>query len=192
MSYDREWGPAFLKVGTYLPYPVKLCLNGHEWVKQRLRHDRTRFESLDNGFRSCDDPATLQAACDALNATDVQTFFDRWSRQLPWPMSPAERVDGYDHRLAICQLEMSLTQVFDRPVQGRHFFEAVIRENLDLGRPDRVGLVFPLRITRAMPPRPSAIAHASSRTASSPACTSSTNRRISSSTSKNNAPCAPN
>jgi hypothetical protein len=28
---DRAWGPAFLKVGTYLPYPVKLCLNGHEW-----------------------------------------------------------------------------------------------------------------------------------------------------------------
>ena len=34
--HDREWGPAFLKIGTYLPYPVKLCLNGHEWVKQRL------------------------------------------------------------------------------------------------------------------------------------------------------------
>jgi len=59
---------------------------------------------------------------------------------------------GYDHRLAICQLEVSLTQVFDRPVQGRHFFEAVIRENLDLGRPDRVRLLFPLRLTRATPP----------------------------------------
>src|SRR4029450_10052890 len=29
---DPEWGPAFLKLGTYLPYPIKLCLNGHEWV----------------------------------------------------------------------------------------------------------------------------------------------------------------
>jgi hypothetical protein len=69
-------------------------------------------------------------------------------------MTPTDRAAGYDHRLAICQLEMSLTQVFDRPVQGRHFFEAVIRENLDLGRPDRVGLLFPLRITRATPPPP--------------------------------------
>ena len=34
---DREWGPAFVKIGTYLPYPIKLCLNGHEWVKQQLR-----------------------------------------------------------------------------------------------------------------------------------------------------------
>jgi hypothetical protein len=149
---DREWGPAFLKIGTYLPYPVKLCHNGHVWVKQRLRHDHIRFESLDNGFLSCADSSALQAACDALGPADVQTFFDRWSQRLPWPMTTAERTAGYDHRLALCQLEVSLTQVFDRPVQGRHFFEAVIRENLDLGRPDRVRLLFPLRLTRATPP----------------------------------------
>src|SRR5713101_2724470 len=117
-----------------------------------LRRDRIRFESLDNGFLSCADAAALQAACDALGPADVQAVFDRWSHCLPWPMTPAERVAGYDHRLAICQLEVSLTQVFDRPVQGRHFFEAVIRDNLDLGRPDRVRLLFPLRLTRATPP----------------------------------------
>jgi hypothetical protein len=151
---DPDWGPGFLKIGTYLPYPVKLCLNGHEWVKQRLGRDRIRFESLDNGFRACAAPAALQAACDALGPTDVQAFFDRWSQRLPWPMTAADRAAGYDHRLAINQLEVSLTQVFDRPVQGRHFFEAVIRENLDLGRPSRVRLLFPLRITRATPPPP--------------------------------------
>ena len=152
--HDRDWGPAFLKIGTYLPYPVKLCLNGHEWVKQQLRRQRIRFESLDNGFLACADPAALQTACDALGPTDVERFFDRWSHRLPWPMTPDERAAGHDHRLAICQLEVSLTQVFDRPVQGRHFFEAVIRENLDLGRPDRVRLLFPLRLTRATPPPP--------------------------------------
>jgi len=26
---DREFGPGFIKVGTYAPYPVKVCLNGH-------------------------------------------------------------------------------------------------------------------------------------------------------------------
>jgi hypothetical protein len=149
--HDREWGPAFLKIGTYLPYPM-LCLNGHEWVKQHLRRQRVRFASLDNGFLRCADAAALQATCDALGPADVQAFFDRWSQRLPWPMTPADRAAGYDYRLAICQLEVSLTHVFDQPVQGRHFFEAVIRENLDLGRPDRVGLLFPVRITRATPP----------------------------------------
>jgi hypothetical protein len=153
--HDPAWGPAFLKIGTYLPYPVKVCLNGHEWVKQRLRRDRIRFESLDNGFLSCADPVALQTACDALGPADIQAFFDRWSQRLPWPLTPADRVAGYDHELKIWQLEVSLTQVFERPVQGRQFFEAVIRENLDLGRPDRVGLLFPLRLTRATPPPPS-------------------------------------
>lgn len=149
--HDRDWGPAFLKIGTYVLYPIKLCLNGHEWVKQRLRRDRVRFASLDNGFLRCADPAALHAACDALGPADVQAFFDRWSQHLPWPLAVADRDAGYDHRLAIAQLEVSLTDVFDRPVQGRHFFEALIRENLDLGRPDRVSLLFPFRIRRTTP-----------------------------------------
>jgi hypothetical protein len=79
-------------------------------------------------------------------------MFDRWSHRLPWPVLDADRAEGFDHRVTLCQLEISLTQIFDRPVQGRHFFEAVIRENLDLGRPDRVRLLFPRRLTRRTPP----------------------------------------
>ncbi len=149
---DPEWGPAFLKLGTYLPYPIKLCLNGHEWVKQQLRRADLAFESLDNGFLACADSVRLQTICDALGPADVQAFFDRWIARLPSPLTPTDRAAGYTHRLALQRVEVSLTHVFARPVQGRHFFEAVIRENLDLGRPDRVGLLFPLRITRATPP----------------------------------------
>jgi hypothetical protein len=149
---DRDWGPAFIKVGSYLPYPVKLCLNGHEWAKQRLRRERLVFDSLDNGFLSCRRPQRLQEVCDSLGAADVQAFFDRWSHLLPWPLTLKDRAAGFFHRLALWQVEVSLTQVFDRPVQGRHFFEEVIRENLDLGRPDRVSLVFPTRVNRRTPP----------------------------------------
>jgi len=148
---DPEWGPAFVKVGTYLPYPVRVCLNGHEWAKQQLRHVGIGFRSLDNGFLACDDPARLQATCDGLGPADVQRFFDRWMAQLPWPLTAADRTAGYRHRLSIWQLEVSRTQVFDQPIQGRHFFEAVIRDNLDLGRPDRVSLLFPTRLTRRTP-----------------------------------------
>ena len=148
---DPDWGPAFLKFGTYLPYPIKLCLNGHEWVKQQLWRAQVPFDSLDNGFLACADPTRLQAICDQLGPADIQTFFDRWATRLPSPMTAIDRTAGYTHRLALQQVEVSLTQVFARPVQGRHFFEAVIRENLDLGRPDRVGLLFPHRITRRTP-----------------------------------------
>lgn len=149
---DTEWGPSFIKIGTYLPYPVRVCLNGNEWLKQQLRKEAIRFESLDNGFRSCADPDRLQQLADALGPAEVQAFFDRWLGRLPWPLTPADRAAGYGHRLSIWQLEMSLTQVFTRPVYGRQFFEAVIRDNLDLGRPDRVSLLFATRLRRNTPP----------------------------------------
>jgi len=151
---DADWGPAFVKVGSYLPYPVKLCLNGHEWAKQQMRRQRLSFESLDNGFLSCPQPDRLQDICDGLGPQHVQAFFDRWSHRLPWPLSPKDRAGGFRHRLSLWQMEISLTHVFDQPVQGRHFFESLIRDNLDLGRPDRVSLLFPVRTTSRTPPPP--------------------------------------
>jgi len=53
---------------------------------------------------------------------------------LPHPFSPADRAAGYRYELSILQAEFSLTQMLDRPVSGRVFFEQVIRDNLDIGR----------------------------------------------------------
>jgi hypothetical protein len=131
---------------------VKLCLNGHEWVKQQLRREGIGFESLDNGFLSCEDPARLQQVCDQLGPEAVQAFFERWSQRLPWPLGTEDRQAGYRHQLSLWQIELSLTQVFDRPLYGRHFFDQVVRANLDLGRPDRVRLLFDRRLTRRTPP----------------------------------------
>jgi len=51
----------------------------------------------------------------------------------------------------VLQAEFSLTQVLDKPVTGRIFFEQVIRDNLDIGRPDKAGLIFGRRIIRKGP-----------------------------------------
>src|SRR5207245_5863904 len=53
---DRDFGPFFLKFCTYFPYNAKICLNGHEYVKQQLANQGIAYEALDNGILSCDDP----------------------------------------------------------------------------------------------------------------------------------------
>jgi hypothetical protein len=55
--------------------------------------------------------------------------------------------------VSILQAEFSLTQVLDRPVTGRVFFEEVIRENLDIGRPSQVQLIFDRRVSKKTPGR---------------------------------------
>jgi hypothetical protein len=150
---DADFGPAFIKVCSYVPYPIKVYLNGHEWVKQQLRQAQVEFEALDNGFLSCPEPQQLQAVCDQLGPEQIQAFFEKWIERLPMPLNAADRQAGYHHRLSIWQLEVSRTQVFADPNRGREFFEAVIRENLDLGRPDRVHLVFDRNIIKSTPGR---------------------------------------
>ena len=150
---DREWGPAFLKVCGYCPYTMKLWLNGHEWAKRQVAKRGIGFTALDNGFLACDDPAALQAVCASLGAAEVQAFLARWLARLPLPLTAADAAAGFGYRLSILQMEVRRTQVFDRPLHGREFFEEVIRDNLDLGRPDRVQLLFERRVRRDTPSR---------------------------------------
>ena len=150
---DREFGPAFIKIGAYAPYPVKVYVNGHEWAKQQMRRARLAFEALDNGFLQCNQPERLQTICNQLGPEQVQAFFEKWVERLPWPLTAGDRKAGYQHRLSIWQMEISRTQVFTRPARGREFFEQVLRENLDLGRPDRVQLIFGRRVYRNTPSR---------------------------------------
>src|SRR6266542_1829756 len=148
---DRDFGPFFLKFCTYFPYNAKLCLNGHEYVKQQLANRGIGYEALDNGILSCDDPKRVQALCDGLSGEKIDGLLRKWFRKLPHPFTGKDRQAGYRYQLSILQAEFSLTQVLDRPVNGRVFFEEVIRENLDIGRPSQVQLIFDRRVSRRTP-----------------------------------------
>ena len=58
------------------------------------------------------------------------------------PYPAADRKAGFRYRLSVLQAEFSLTQIWDHARHGREFFEEVIRENIDLGRPETVQLIF--------------------------------------------------
>jgi hypothetical protein len=150
---DREWGPSFVKMCGYAPFGVWVYLNGHEWAKRQAAQQGIAFTSLDNGFASCADPPALEAICAALGAGQVHEFFERWLRRLPSPLSDADRARGYRHALAFRQLEISDTHAFDRPATGRAWFERTLPDQLCLGRPDEVSLVFDRKITRRTPGR---------------------------------------
>ena len=150
---DRDFGPFFLKFCTYFPYNAKPCLNGHEYAKRQLEQKGIRYEALDNGVLSCDDPQRLQKICDALSAEKIDALLRKWLRRLPHPYTAKDRKAGYRYDISILQAEFSLTQVLDRPLSGRVFFEEVIRENLDIGRPSQVQLIFGRHVTRQTPGR---------------------------------------
>jgi hypothetical protein len=149
--WDPQWGAAFWKTNAYAPYPVWLWLNGHEWAKRQLAKAGIGFTALDNGFASCDEPGLLQRLCNRLGPGAVTSFFWRWQARLPSPFTREDLRAGYVYELAFRQFEVSDTRVFDRPAAGRAFFEGLIRDHLDVGRPDQVALIFDKKIQRNTP-----------------------------------------
>jgi len=145
---DADFGPLFLKFSSYFPYTAKLCINGNEYAKRQAVKAGIGFTALDNGFAACDDPAALQRICNRLSPAKIDALLRKWLRLLPHPFTAADRAAGYRYDLSILQAEFSLTQMLDRPVSGRVLFEQVIRENIDVGRPDKIGLIFDRQIRR--------------------------------------------
>jgi hypothetical protein len=150
-AIDRDFGPFFLKFCSYFPYNAKLCINGHEYVKRQLAIRGIPYEPLDNGILACADQAAVQKICDELSAEKIDALLRKWLQRLPHPFTVKDRRMGIRYQPSILQAEFSLTQVLDRPLTGRIFFEEVIRENLDVGRPDQVQLIFERRIQRRGP-----------------------------------------
>ena len=103
---------------------------------------------LDNAFAAVDDVAAVQAICDGLDEGKITALAGLLLRLLPYPFTAEDAAAGYRYELSVLQGEFSLTQILDAPVTGRIFFDQLIRDNLDLGRPDRVSLLFGRKIIR--------------------------------------------
>jgi len=146
---DEDFGPFFIKFCSYFPYTAKLCINGHEYLKCQLQRRGIEYEALDNGISWCEDVSAAQRICDHFNEQKIEAFFRKWLRRLPHPFSAQERRAGYRYDLSILQAEFSLTQIWDRAVSGRCFFEEIIRENIDLGRPEQVQLIFSRKLRKS-------------------------------------------
>ena len=56
---DDDFGSAFVKIGCYFPYPIKVWLNGHEWAKRQATVAGIGWTALANGFASRDDSPGL-------------------------------------------------------------------------------------------------------------------------------------
>jgi hypothetical protein len=148
---DEDFGPFFIKFCSYFPYGAKLCLNANHWAQRQAEKAGIGFTPMDNAFAAVDDVPALQAICDSFGEEHILALLEKWLRILPYPFTEDDTAAGYRYDVSIVQAEFSLTQMLDRPVTGRIFLEQMIRDKLDLGRPDKISLIFGRRIHNRAP-----------------------------------------
>ncbi len=147
--WDQDFGPAFIKVCAWFPYPAKVWVNGHEWVK------RQAGKEPGSGSPRCPTgslPARTQPRC-RRSVTGSGRAPSTCSPSGGWTgchcRSPTRDHDaGYWWETSMRQVEVSRTIVFDAPRHARGFFEALVADNLDIGRPHNVEIIFARKIRR--------------------------------------------
>ena len=143
---DEDFGPFFLKFCYLLPVSPPSCAStatsGPSGRPPRPGSASARWTTGSPPWmtcRRCRRSATARPGPDRGAAAQVAGD----PAQPVHRCGPGRRVP---YELSVLQAEFSLTQVLDAPVSGRIFFEQVLRDNLDIGRPDQISLVFGRRI----------------------------------------------
>src|SRR6266851_6408673 len=147
-GFDADFGPFYIKFCGYFPYTGQIYLNGHEYAKQQCLKEGIAFTALDNAFGTAGDAEAVQRICDGLTDQKIYRFAGKWLARLPQPFTRADEDADYRWQLSVQQVEFSTTMALDRPLAGRIFFEQLIRDNLDIGRPDKVNIVFSRTISQ--------------------------------------------
>jgi hypothetical protein len=145
---DAEWGQMFVRVCPYFPFSTRICLNQHYWLALKMKQAGIRFTQTGNCFRRCSDPETLQRMADSLTSQDLIRCGHKWLNRLIPFFTPQERREhGCWHQLFFSQVEFCENLIFHRRAALDELGERLLDANRNLGRPDKLTVIFGRRIT---------------------------------------------
>jgi hypothetical protein len=82
---DREFGLMHIRLQTWLPMTIQVCLNGREWLARRMAQVRIAYEQKDNCFTWIADLPRAQALMDELVGRRWEKVLSAWARRVnPW------------------------------------------------------------------------------------------------------------
>lgn len=79
---DREFGLMHVRLATWLPFTIQICVNGREYLARRMRLEGIGFEQRENCFTRIDHLARAQAMMDDLVNRKWERFLQTLARRV--------------------------------------------------------------------------------------------------------------
>ena len=73
---DREFGLMHVRLQTWLPFSIQVCVNGREWLARQMDRAGISYTKRDNCFTHISDPQRAQKLMDRLTARNWQPLLD--------------------------------------------------------------------------------------------------------------------
>jgi hypothetical protein len=143
---DEEVGLMHVRIPTWLPFGVKLCLNGREWMCRALDRAGIGYTRRDNCLTRVSDVDAAQAVLDAQLKTDWPALLDRLvSRSHPaWKTAtataPVLKLDGapLDYYWSLEQSEWASDLMFRDAASLAGVYSKLIRHGITMTSCDSV------------------------------------------------------
>lgn len=109
---DREFGMIHIRLQTWLPMSIQVCVNGREYLARRLDRAGIGYEKRDNCFSRIDDLPRAQQMMDDLDRRKWARFLNRYARLVnPW-VARGNELNMFDYYWTTRQSEYATDVMF--------------------------------------------------------------------------------
>jgi hypothetical protein len=109
---DREFGLMHVRLQTWLPFTIQVCLNGREWLARKMDRAGITYTQRDNCFTYISDLKQAQQLMDRLTERKWSGFLDALAQKVnPW-IHPQTGLDVRSYYWSVRQGEYATDVMF--------------------------------------------------------------------------------
>jgi hypothetical protein len=124
---DREFGLMHVRLQTWLPFTMQVCLNGREWLAGQLDRADISYIKRDNCFTEIADTKRAQKLMDHLTMRNWKRFLDAFAQRVnPW-INPRTGLDVRSYFWSTRQMEYATDVMFDSPASLAELYPLLLR-----------------------------------------------------------------
>jgi predicted transcriptional regulator len=121
---DREFGLLHVRIATWFPFTVQVCLNGHDWLARQLDRHGIGYRQVDNAFISIDHPARAQRMADRFAKRNWPRILSAFARRVNPLMN--NLLWDMDYYWVTEQAEYATDVMFKSPVSLEGLYEPLL------------------------------------------------------------------
>ena len=123
---DREFGLMHVRLATWLPFGIQICLNGREYLARRMERAGIGFEQRDNCFVKIDDLPRAQRMMDELLDRKWERLLDALARRVNPLVTRGSGLNLYGYYCSIRESEYATDVMFKDAAALERVYPALV------------------------------------------------------------------
>lgn len=121
---DRQFGLMHVRLATWFPFTVQVCLNGHDWLARQMDRHGIGYRQLDNAFVAIADPVRAQRMADRFVQRNWPRILSAFARRV----NPLTRdlLAGMEYYWVTQQAEYATDVLFQSPAALQGLYEQLL------------------------------------------------------------------